>query len=286
MQAGFGLHDKPRHGTAALAGLQHLLAVFGGIVTAPLLIALGMNLPADDIDYLVGSALVISGIATAIQVLRVGPIGSGLLSIQGTSFTFVGPLIFLYTSRSDQLAPDVILGQIFMACVVCALVMMVLARGLWRLQRIMTPAVAGTTVILLGVTLIATTVQNLIREISTVGWRAAVLAGTVLCLMLVLALAGKPLLRLASIAIGLVAGLVGASLLGLVALPDYASLPAVFVPEPLRYAPGFDLGMVLVLLPIFVVSATESVGDLTATASLSGEPVRGATFLARLRGGI
>ncbi|MGB1616693.1 MAG: solute carrier family 23 protein, partial [Pseudomonadales bacterium] len=78
-----------------MIGGQHALAAVGGIVAAPLVIALGMGLSADDTRYVISAALVVSGIATVIQILRIGPIGSGLLSIQGTSFAFVGPLIYV-----------------------------------------------------------------------------------------------------------------------------------------------------------------------------------------------
>lgn len=86
----FGLEDRPPIGTGLMVGLQHLLAVFGGLLVAPLIIAGGMNLSLQDTSYLVSAALVISGAATFIQIQRFGPVGSGLLSIQGTSFAFIG----------------------------------------------------------------------------------------------------------------------------------------------------------------------------------------------------
>ena len=110
-----GIDDRPAAPVAAFIGLQHLLAVFGGIVTAPLLIALGMGLPVADTTYLISSALVVSGFATLLQISRVGPVGSGLLSIQGTSFSFVGPLIYVYQLEAGS-PPGEILGMIFAAC--------------------------------------------------------------------------------------------------------------------------------------------------------------------------
>ncbi|MEM9171690.1 MAG: solute carrier family 23 protein [Pseudomonadota bacterium] len=286
IQTGYGLDDKPGHGVAALTGLQHLLAVFGGIVTAPFLIAAGMGLDGAEIEYFIASALVVSGMATLIQIARFGGIGSGLLSIQGTSFTFVGPLIFVYSQRASDTPFDVVLGQIFTACLICALLMMVLARNLHRLQRIMTPSVAGTTVMLLGITLIWASYNTLKYEVATTGGIAWGLAAIALVTVLVFAFVGKPMLRLMSIALGLLVGLIAAVAVGATALPSYAELPTLFVPQPLRYAPALDVSIVVALLPIFIVSATESVGDLTATARLSGLPVEGRSFLSRLRGGI
>ena len=104
----YKLDDRPPVAVTLLVALQHLLAVFGGILTAPLVVALGMGLSVEQTSYLISSALVVSGFATAIQILRAGPlpgniyIGSGLLSIQGTSFAFIGPLIFSY---QDEICP-------------------------------------------------------------------------------------------------------------------------------------------------------------------------------------
>ncbi|WP_018416786.1 solute carrier family 23 protein [Teredinibacter turnerae] len=121
-----GLNDLPSAGKTLLASLQHVLAVFGGIVTAPLIIALGMKLSPVDTAYLVSSSLVISGVATLIQVSRVGPIGSGLLSIQGTSFTFIGPLIFSYYTLLNGASSAQALGAVLGSSGVCALCMLVL----------------------------------------------------------------------------------------------------------------------------------------------------------------
>ena len=88
----FTLEGKPGPPVAAAIAFQHLLAMAGGILTAPLLIALGMGLSPSETSYLISSALVISGFATLVQINRLGPIGAGLLSLQGTSFGFVGPL--------------------------------------------------------------------------------------------------------------------------------------------------------------------------------------------------
>ena len=83
-------------GRSAYLGLQHALASMGGIITAPLIIALGMGLNEAQTAYVIAAALVVSGLATIIQIVRVGPIGSGLLSIQGTSFAFVGTSIYVF----------------------------------------------------------------------------------------------------------------------------------------------------------------------------------------------
>lgn len=285
----FGLDDKPALPVAAFVGLQHLLAVFGGIVTAPLIIALGMGLGAEETAYLVSSALVVSGVATVVQITRMGPVGSGLLSIQGTSFTFVGPLIYLYQSRTGDLDSAAILGALFAACAVCSVVIMVLSRFVERLRHIVTSRVAAATILLLGITLVQATLANIEREYlgaGSDGWRVLVMAGAVFACIALAVWRGGALLRMSSIVVGLAVGFVVAGALGVPIAVDLADAPALFVPELGRYPWSFDLTFVLVLLPIFLISATESIGDLTATASLSKLPITDRGFWQRLRGGL
>ncbi len=287
-----GLEDKPAAPLAAFIGLQHLLAVFGGIVTAPLLIALGMGLPADDTAYLVSSALVVSGLATLVQIARFGPIGSGLLSIQGTSFTFVGPLIYLYQAQAGTAEPDEILGALFAACAVGSLVIVVMSQFIEHMRGVITSRVAAATIVLLGLSLVQATLGNIRREYAMAaaetgtGLPVLLLAGAVFALIVLLAWRGGPLLRMSSIVAGLALGFVLAGATGMLAPLDLGGTPALFVPELGRYPLSLDLTMIVVLLPIFLISATESVGDLTATARLSGLSITDRGYYARLRGGI
>ncbi|MEO0574091.1 MAG: solute carrier family 23 protein [Pseudomonadota bacterium] len=291
-RTGVALGDRPPWLLCSWIGLQHFLAVFGGIVTAPLLIALGMGLNTPDTTYLISSSLLISGVATAIQIWRFGPVGSGLLSIQGTSFSFVGPLIYLYHNAQGS-APDVILGRIFVACMIGALIMMVLSRFIDRLRRIITQNVAGVTVLLLGLTLIWATIGTLIRSYQNAisnqlpGWHVVLMATAVFTTIVVVSRLPGRWLRPSCIVIGLGVGFALAAVFGAlqpVAPPANAS--NWFVPELARFPLSVDMTMVLVLLPIFIVSATESVGDLTATADLSGLPIGDKPFWQRIKGGI
>ena len=89
----YGLNDKPPFKEAFFAALQHLLAIFVAIITPPLIIAGALKLDTETTGYLVSMALFASGISTFIQCRRFGGLGTGLLCIQGTSFSFIGPII-------------------------------------------------------------------------------------------------------------------------------------------------------------------------------------------------
>ena len=89
----YGVEDRPPFKDALFAALQHLLAIFVAIITPPLIIASALKLDVEKTSFLVSMSLFASGVSTFIQCRRFGPIGAKLLCIQGTSFSFIGPII-------------------------------------------------------------------------------------------------------------------------------------------------------------------------------------------------
>jgi NCS2 family nucleobase:cation symporter-2/xanthine permease XanP len=286
----FGLYDRPPFFTSVLAGFQHVLAVFGGILTAPLIIALGMGLSLRDTSYLVSSALLISGLATILQIQRIGPVGSGLLSIQGTSFSFIGPMIAAFYVVGGATQPEEALGALFGSSIVCAVVVMALSFVLPYLRNVITPNVTGATVILLGASLVWSTVKNIHRAFLNAepgeGWQVLVLSALVFFTIIIVTRLGNAWLKLSSITIGLLSGYVLALFLGLVDFSLLSELDNVFIPEFARYPLSVDWRAIALLMPIFIISMMESVGDLTATSSLSGLPTSGFSYWQRIRGGV
>ena len=89
----YGIDDRPPFKEALFAAVQHLLAIFVAIITPPLIISSALKLDLETTGFLVSMALFASGISTFIQCRKFGPVGAGLLCIQGTSFSFIGPII-------------------------------------------------------------------------------------------------------------------------------------------------------------------------------------------------
>lgn len=85
----YAIEDRPPLKESIFAAFQHLLAIFVAIITPPLIIAGALNLDLETTSYLVSMSLLASGISTFIQCKRAGPIGCGLLCIEGTSFSFI-----------------------------------------------------------------------------------------------------------------------------------------------------------------------------------------------------
>ncbi len=287
----FGLNDKPSNVVSLVAGFQHFLAVFGGIITAPLIMAKGMGLSISDTNYLITSALLISGLATLIQIARIGPFGSGLLSIQGTSFTFIGPILFAFFSLPESMSNDDKLAAIFGSSAICAIIMLPLCYYIHHLKKIFTPNVTGTTVILIGLTLVWTTLNNLYKQYSIAqqaneGWLVIVMSIIVFSVTFLMAFSKNMWFRIASITAGLSVGFVVALAFKQVDFSIIDQLDVTFIPEPLKYGMSFNWGVLFLMLPIFFITATESVGDLTATCSLSRLKTTGDAYWKRIKGGL
>lgn len=87
----YRLDDRPPLPQTLFAAGQHLLAMFVAVITPPLLICQALGLPAADTQRIISMSLFVSGLASFLTIRTLGPIGSGLLSIQGTSFELFRP---------------------------------------------------------------------------------------------------------------------------------------------------------------------------------------------------
>jgi xanthine permease XanP len=291
----YGLNDKPPFRQAIFVALQHVLAVFVGIVTPPLIIAKALKLESGDEAFLVSMALFISGVGTLLQSRRLGPIGSGLLSIQGTSFVFLGPIIALAkTAMTDGSASSAraALGVVFGTCLVAALVPIVISPFIHLASKVITPLVTGVVVTLIGLTLVEVGITSLgggfdARANGSFGSAQNLLwAGIVIALIVILNGSKSEWLRMISVVAGLAGGYVVAIVAGKVAFSGLRGLPWFTVPTPLHYGLGVRLTALIPFSFLYLITAIESIGDLTATSALTSEPIAGPIYFRRLRGGV
>lgn len=273
--------------------LQHVLAVFVGIITPPLIIAKALKLGGADEAFLVNMALMISGIGTVLQSRRLGPIGSGLLSIQGTSFVFVGPIIALaQTMIASGESAHAALGVVFGTCMAAAFVPILVSPFLQHASKIITPLVTGIVVTLIGLTLVDVGVTSLgggfeARANGTFGSPQNLLwAGIVIVLIVMLNSSKSEWLRMTSIVAGLAGGYLVAIVAGKVGFSELHGLAWFTVPAPLHYGLGIRFTALLPFGFLYFITAIESIGDLTATSVLTNEPITGPVYFKRLRGGV
>ncbi|WP_455066246.1 nucleobase:cation symporter-2 family protein [Prevotella melaninogenica] len=290
----YGLNDRPPIRETIFAALQHLLAIFVAIITPPLIISSALKFDLDTTGFLVSMSLFVSGLATFIQCRRFGPIGAGLLCIQGTSFSFISPIIGagMLGMINGKMNVEMGLSYIFGACLVASIVEMVVSRLLPYTRKIITPLVSGIVVSLIGMCLIKAGIS------SCGGGQSAVDAGTFgsmqnlgLALLVLVSIiffnrSNNRFLRMGSIVLGLLIGCVAAYALNMIDFSSLKGSGSLNIPVPFKYGLNFDLGTIIGIGLIYLVTAVEAFGDITANSLISGEPVEGPVFLKRAQGGV
>ncbi|GAA3715734.1 nucleobase:cation symporter-2 family protein [Oceanisphaera sediminis] len=285
----YSLHDKPGFWPSSFAALQHVLASLVGVIT-PTLIVGGVLGLGEHVPYLISMALMVSGVGTFIQCRRIGPVGAGMLCLQGTSFAFLTAVLSAgMIVKGKGGTPEDILATIFGVSFCAAFIEIFLSRFIHKLQKIITPVVTGTIIILIGIPLIKVAMTDIGGGFGAENFGSLdnlMLAGIVLVSVVLLNRSKNPMVRLAAVVIGLVLGMLAAFFMGRLDFSHIASLPVISVPVPFKFGFQFDLAAFIPLAILFCVSAMETTGDLTANSTISREPVSGPVYLNRIRGGV
>lgn len=158
---------------SAIMGLQHCFAMIGGLITPPLVVfrftVCGFPFCADLEQYAISAALITSGICTIINIAKVPIpfsdkifgkvfyIGSGVLSVLGTSFTFL-PIyeIAISQMKADGMTGEEAYGAMIGTSMVCCLLELFLSFLPKMVKRVFPPIVTAITVMLIGVALTGT----------------------------------------------------------------------------------------------------------------------------------
>ncbi|GHY70304.1 xanthine permease XanP [Vibrio cholerae] len=289
----YQLNDRPPLPQTLFAALQHLLAMFVAVITPSLIICQSLGVPADQTNTIISMSLFASGLSSFIQIRTFGPIGSGLLSIQGTSFNFLGPIIGAGLAlKAGGADIETMMAAIFGTILVASSAEILLSRVLQFAQRIITPLVSGIVVTLIGLTLVQVGLISMgggyasMADGSFGSLDKLALAGTVLAIIVLLNRAHNPYVRVASIVIAMLVGYVMAYLMGMVNTDNLAETQFIALPIPMQYGLGFDWSLFIPLVLIFLITALEAIGDITATSEVSGEPVKGPVYMKRIKGGV
>lgn len=145
-------------------GFQHALAMVGGVITVPRILggAGFLRLDGPDKAYLISTALIVSGIMTIVQIVRIKLvagyyIGTGLISVSGVSFTFlpIAEAMFSQLCTEDNAPCRDVYGRWLGTIMVGALVEIGLSLVPHKaLRRAFPPLVTGVTVFLIGASLV------------------------------------------------------------------------------------------------------------------------------------
>ncbi|KDM90685.1 uracil-xanthine permease family protein [Photobacterium galatheae] len=289
----YRLEDRPPLPQTLFAAMQHLLAMFVAVVTPSLIICQALGLPAHDTNTIVSMSLLASGVASFIQIRTIGPVGSGLLSIQGTSFNFLGPIIGAgLAMKAGGADVPTMMAAIFGTILAASLTEVAISRILQHTRRVITPLVSGIVVTLIGLTLIQIGLTSIgggyaaIEDGSFGSLDKLLLAGIVLGLIVLMNRMKNPYLRVSSIVIAMAAGTLAAWLMGMISTERLAETSFIAIPAPMQYGLGFDGSLLIPLVIVFAITSLEAIGDITATSETSEQPVSGPVYLKRIKGGV
>lgn len=284
----------PPWGAAIPLGIQHVLAMFVSNVTPAIIVAgaagfgFGSNSPDfPSLIYMLQMSMLFAGVATLLQTIGLGPVGARLPVVQGTSFAFIPIMIPLVAGKGvDGMAAlmgGVLVGGLFHAA---------LAPFVGRIRFALPPLVTGLIVVMIGLALIRVGItyaaggvpalQSGAAEFgSALNWSLALV---VIVVTLALKFFTRGMLSLAAVLLGLVAGYVVAIPLGLVDFGNIARAAPFALPNPLHFGFEFSAAAVIGFLFMAVVSAIETVGDVSgitkggAGREATDAEIRGATF--------
>ncbi|WP_159567202.1 uracil-xanthine permease family protein [Budvicia diplopodorum] len=291
----YHLEDRPPLPQTLFAALQHLLAMFVAVITPAMLICQALGLPAQDTQRIISMSLFASGLASILQIRTWGPVGSGLLSIQGTSFNFVAPLIMGGIALKNEGADvPTMMATLFGTLMLASCTEIFLSRVLHLAQRIITPLVSGIVVMIIGLSLIQVGLISIGGGYSAMSEtnntfgspKNLLLAGVVLATIILLNRQKNPYLRVSSLVIAMATGYVLAWFMGM--LPEHVSVESqlITIPTPLYYGLGIDWTLLIPLMLVFMITSLETIGDITATSDVSEQPVTGPLYMKRLKGGV
>jgi xanthine permease XanP len=285
----YPLDSRPGPMESGFAAIQHVLASFVGIIT-PTLIVGGVLGLGEHIPYLISMSLMVSGVATFIQARRPFGIGTGLICVQGTSFAFLSSVLAAgFVAKGKGGGPEEILALIFGVCFLGAFVEIFLSQFLHKLKSVITPLVTGIVITIIGISLIKVGMTDLAGGFKAPDFGSPgnlALGGLVLVSIIALNRSSNSWIRLSSIVLGLAIGFIVAALMGKISFNNLANLPLISIPVPFKYGFDFDWTAFLPISLIYLITAIESTGDITANSIVSQQPIKGDVYLQRVKGGV
>lgn len=243
---------------AILFGLKHILAMFVANLSPITLIGLASSLKQTEIAFLLQNAMFIAGIVTLIQLYPIWKIGSRLPIVMSVSFNFVAILTYVGATYGYASAMGaVLIGGLIEGC------LGLLARY-WK--KIITPIVAASVVTSIDFSLFSVGTRSFGGGYSeSFGSTENLLLGTItLAAFLLFNIFAKSYWKQLSVLFGLIVGYILAIFMGKVDLSVIFNGRLIALSHLLPFKMKFDLGAIIAVVVIFLVSATETIGDTSA----------------------
>ena len=283
-------------GKAFFFGLQHILAMYAGVVSPPIIIASAAGLSPTDQALLVTAALFVSGLGTLLQSLGVPYIGAQLPLVQGVSFAAVGTMTAVATDQSIA-DPAARLATIFGAVIVAGVIGFVIAPLFASLVRFFPPIVTGCVITIIGISLFPValrwirgnpTIRNAAGQTvdnPSYGSGTSLLLGFItLVVTLVIARFGRGLWSRVAVMLGLVIGTIVATLMGRVTWSAVGRGAVFELPQPFHFGvPQLAIGVIVSMTIVILVIMAETTADQLAVGEILGTEVDRRRIAAGLR---
>jgi xanthine permease len=266
-------------------GLQHVLVMYAGAVAVPLILGRALKLSPEEVAFLISADLFACGIATLVQSVGFPGVGIRLPVMMGVTFASVGPML------SMAAAPDVGLLGIYGSVIAAGLFAFLAAPFISRLLPLFPPVVTGTIIMVIGISLmrvginwaggglptLTKVVEGVPGAFPNPGYgqlQGLGIALFVLVVILGLIRWGTGFIANVSVLLGIVAGAVLASILGVMNFAKVGTAAWIDVVTPLRFGmPQFHLVPIITMCIVMVVVMIESVGMFLALGEMTGRKI-------------
>ncbi|QVI23867.1 purine permease [Nocardia tengchongensis] len=274
--------EDARHsvGQLAIYGTQHILTMYGGVIAPPLIVGGAAGLSVSDMALLVTAGLFLSGLATLLQTLGIGPVGSRLPIVQGISFASVSTMV--------TIASDGGLRPVFGAIIVAGLIGLALSSFFAKLVRLFPAVVTGTIITVIGLSLLPTAFRWAMGNnpkaadygsMGNIGF-----AGLTLLIILVISRLFQGAISRLSILLGLAVGTVLAVFTHHADFGAVRDAKIIALPPILHFGgPTFEVGAIVSMTIVILVIMTETTADILAIGEIVGTEVDSARVAAGLR---
>ncbi|TWF93048.1 nucleobase:cation symporter-2 family protein [Saccharopolyspora dendranthemae] len=266
-------------------GIQHVAAMYAGVVAPPLIVGEAIGLPPLQMTLLIGASLFTAGLATALQALGVWKIGARMPFVNGVTFGSVAPILAIVAQQSGSQNPlSVVYGSVLIAGVLA----FIAAPYFSRLVRFFPPVVNGTVITLIGLSLMPVAIKWIAGQDSAAPDYAApqkiALGAFTFVLVLLFNRFLTGFLNRIALLIGLLAGSLVAWPMGLIDTSTFESAPLFNLPIPFQLGtPTFSLTATLSICIVMLVAMMESTADMIALGEIVDRPADEKTIAAGLR---
>jgi uric acid transporter len=266
-------------------GVQHVLVMYAGAVAVPLIIGRALKLQPEDVAFLISADLFACGLATLVQSIGFPGVGIRLPVMMGVTFASVGPMLSMAAS------PDVGLLGIYGSVISAGAFALMVAPFMSRLLPLFPPVVTGTIILVIGISLMRVGINwaggglpTLTRVVDGMpgafpnpGYgqlQGLAIALFVLIVILALIRWGSGFVANVAVLLGIVAGAILATLLGVMHFEKVASAPWIDVVTPLHFGvPKFSIVPIVTMCIVMIVVMIESLGMFLALGEMTGTKV-------------